>query len=191
MNLTRLQDPSLEPGDRKNVLSEAVEMAAACSREIRTATYLLHPPLLDEVGLVSALKAYAEGFKQRTGIDVEIKISPDFGRLHTGLESALFRIVQEGLANVHKHSGSVLAVVWLERGPQQVRLVLRDRGRGLPEALLQAKGFVQFGVGILGMRERAEQLGGQLELASNNGGTTMTVTLPLLLTDQESTNPCS
>ena len=118
------------------------------------------------------MQAYAQGFNQRTGIQVEIKIPPDFGRLGSEMETTLFRIVQEGLANVHKHSGSRLAVIRLERDPREVRLVLQDRGRGLPAALHpRAKGFVHFGVGIMGMRERAEQLGGRLELASDDAGT--------------------
>lgn len=181
INLTRLQDPGLETLRRDQALSEAIELAAACSAEIRTVTYLLHPPLLDEVGLPSALQAYAQGFNQRTGIQVEIKIPPDFGRLSREMEATMFRIVQEGLANVHKHSGSRLAVIWLDRDPREVRLVLQDRGRGLPEEHQTSKGFVRFGVGILGMRERAEQFGGRLELASNDGGAKLTVTLPLLL----------
>ena len=181
INIDRLQEPGLEPDRRRQALSEAAELAAACSREIRTVTYLLHPPLLDELGLVSALQAYAQGFTQRTGIQVEIKIPPDFGRLNSDLEATLFRIVQEGLANVHKHSGSPLAVIQLERDPNEVRLVLQDRGHGLPEALHgQPKGFVRFGVGIMGMRERAEQLGGRLEIASNEKGARLTVTLPLV-----------
>jgi signal transduction histidine kinase len=132
------------------------------------------------------LRSYAQGFNERTGIQIEIKIPPDFGRLNRELEAALFRIVQEGLANVHKHSDSQLAVVWLEQDPHEVRLVLQDRGRGLPKALHnQAKGFVRFGVGVIGMRERAEQLGGRLELTSNDIGARLTVTLPLVHSNEE------
>jgi PAS domain S-box-containing protein len=181
INLSRLQEPGLEPGRRKQVLSEATDLAAACSAEIRTVTYLLHPPLLEEVGLTAALQAYARGFNQRTGIQVEIKIPPDFGRLSSELEATFFRIVQEGLANVHRHSGSQLAVILLERDAREVRLVLQDRGHGLPAALrTEEKGFVRFGVGIMGMRERATQLGGRLELASNGAGARLTVTVPLV-----------
>ncbi len=181
INLSRLQKPGLEPDRRRQMLSEASELVAACSVEIRTVTCLLHPPLLDELGLASALQSYAQGFSQRTGIQVEIKLPPDFGRLSSELETTLFRIVQEGLANVHKHSGSPLAVIHLERDPHEVRLVLQDRGHGLLEALRKTKGFVRFGIGIIGMRERAEQLGGRLELNSNDNGATLTVTLPLPL----------
>ena len=97
------------------------------------------------------------------------KCSADFGRLRSEMEATLFRIVQEGLANVHRHSGSTLAVIRLERDADEVRLVLQDRGRGFPRTLQdRAKGFVHFGIGIMGMRERAEQLGGRLELTSND-----------------------
>jgi signal transduction histidine kinase len=93
------------------------------------------------------------------------------------------------LANVHKHSGSPLVVIRLERDEREVRLVLQDRGRGIPDALCpEANGFVRFGVGIMGMRERAEQLGGLLELASNAAGTRLTVTLPLVQSDEKDAN---
>ena len=179
INLSRLEAPEMEPDRRKQVLSDTKELAAACFAEIRTVTYLLHPPLLDELGLASALQSYAQGFNDRTGIHVEVKIPPDFGRLSNEMEATLFRIAQEGLANVHRHSGSPLAVIWLEREADKVRLTLQDRGRGLPKvAQGQSKGFVRFGIGITGMRERAEQLGGRLELTSNDTGTKLAVTLP-------------
>jgi len=189
INLSRLQEPGLEPERRTQALSEAVDLAAACSAEIRTVTYLLHPPLLDQVGLTAALRGYAQGFNQRTGIQVEIEIPPDFGRIGSEMETTLFRIVQEGLANVHRHSGSPSAVIRLHRDAREIRLVLEDRGRGLPEVLQpQPKGFVRFGVGIIGMRERAEQLGGRLELASNDAGTRLTVTLPMVHSNVENAN---
>jgi PAS domain S-box-containing protein len=189
INLTRLQDGELEPERRSRVLAEAVELAASCSAEIRTVTCLLHPPLLHELGLANALQSYAQGFNQRTGIQVEVKIPADFCRLSSEVEAALFRIVQEGLANVHKHSGSQLAVVRLEQDPQEVRLVLQDRGRGFPKVLRdQAEGYVRFGIGIIGMRERAEQLGGRLELTPNEIGARLTVTLPLVHSNEKNTN---
>ncbi len=117
INLSRLQDARAGAGPPQAGALRGRELAAACFAEIRTVTYLLHPPLLDEIGLASALEAYAQGFNQRTGIQVEIKIPPDFGRLSPELEATLFRIVQEGLANVHKHSGSPLAVDPAGTGP--------------------------------------------------------------------------
>ena len=186
INLGRLRDSALKPGRREQVLSETIDLAAACSAEIRTTTYLLHPPLLEEVGLVQAVRAYAQGFNQRTGIQVKIKIPPDFGRIGNERESTLFRIIQEGLANVHKHSGSRLAVIQLERDPREVRLLLQDQGHGFTEApRRRATGFVHLGVGIAGMRERAEQFGGRLEIASGDAGTTLTVTLPMVQSDEE------
>jgi signal transduction histidine kinase len=189
INLSRLQGGELEPERRSRVLAEAVELAASCSAEIRTVTCLLHPPLLHELGLASALQSYAQGFNQRTGIQVEIKIPADFCRLSSEVEAALFRIVQEGLANVHKHSGSQLAVVRLEQDSHEVRLVLQDRGRGFPKVLQdQAEGYVRFGIGIIGMRERAEQLGGRLELTPNEIGARLTVTLPLVHSNEKNAN---
>jgi len=186
ISLSRLQEPTLKPDHRGQLLSEAGALAAACSTQVRTVTYLLHPPQLDEAGLASALQAYAQGFNQRTGIQVEVEIPPDFGRLSGEMEDTLFRIVQEGLANVYKHSGSPLAVIRLERDQNEVRLVLQDRGHGLPKALQQqAQGLVRFGIGVIGMRERAEQLCGRLELTSNDIGARLTATLPLVHSNEE------
>lgn len=188
INLARLKDNALEPGRRRQALADALEQAAACSAEIRTVTYLLHPPLLEEVGLVSALQSYAQGFNQRTGIQVEIETTPDFGRVEGPIEATLFRIVQEGLANVHRHSGSPVALIRLERDGREVRLVLQDSGRGIPEDHRKSKGFVRFGVGIMGMRERAEQFGGRLELSSDATGTRLAVTIPFSHSHEEDQN---
>jgi signal transduction histidine kinase len=145
--------------------------------------------MLDETGLASALKSYGQGFSQRTGIRVEITIPADFGRLSNEIESTLFRIVQEGLANIHKHSGSSLATVGLSWDTREVRLLLQDQGRGLPKALDNGeKTFVRFGIGIAGMRERAEQFGGRLELTSNDIGARLTVTLPLVHSNEKNAN---
>jgi signal transduction histidine kinase len=192
MILSRLRDPKVAADRRSQMLSEASELAAACCAEIRTVTYLLHPPLLEEIGLTAALQAYATGFNQRTGIEVEVKIRPDFGRLGSERESTLFRIVQEGLANVHKHSGSPSAIIRLERDSHEARLILQDYGRGFPTTLQEpATGFVRFGVGIMGMRERAEQLGGRVEFTSSGEGTRLTVILPLVQSNEEDANSFS
>ena len=189
INLSRLQDPSLDPDRRARVLAETSDLGAACSAEIRNVSYLLHPPLLDEFGLVGAIQSYASGLKQRTGVEVELKIPPDFGRFSRELEAAVFRVVQEGLANVTKHSGSPIAIIRLEQDQDEIRLMLEDRGRGLPGGLRwQSSGLVHFGVGIIGMRERAEQLGGQLEIDSNDSGTRLTLTLPLIKSNEETTH---
>jgi len=188
MNLSRLRDRTLEPERKNAALSEACELADDCSEEIRTMTYLLHPPLLDEFGLAKTLPSYAQGFTQRTGIPVEIKVQPHFGRFSRQVESTLFRIIQEGLANIHKHSGSLLAVILLEHQASEVRLVIQDQGKGLPQTLCKEAGHVHFGVGIMGMRERAEQLGGRLEFDSNDTGLRLIVTLPEIQSDEENAN---
>lgn len=190
MDLNRLRDAELAPSDRSKLLSGAVDLVGQCSRELRTLTHLLHPPLLEELGLVSALQTYAGGFRERTGIELELRIPTDFGRLGADTEMTLFRIIQEGLGNIHRHSGSQLAAIMLQRDAREVRLEMRDWGRGLPGGLFPGKqGQVRLGVGLLGMRERAEQLGGRLEIVSTEAGTAITVTLPIRESNEDSTGP--
>jgi two-component system, NarL family, sensor histidine kinase UhpB len=186
LTMNRALDPKMQPGRREELIREALGQVSQCGREIRTVSYLLHPPLLDEVGLVSALKQYVEGFQERTGIQVRLCVPDDLGRLGSELEMTLFRIVQEGLANVHRHSGSADAVIALEIAGDSARLVLEDSGRGLKSPVAQKeKGFVRFGVGISGMRERASQLGGALEICNLGTGTRVVVTLPLARPHEE------
>jgi PAS domain S-box-containing protein len=168
---------SLHPA-AKEALATSLELADECSLQIRTASYLLHPPLLDELGLASAVRVYAEGYTQRTGVQVEVAIPSDFGRLPTDVETTLFRIVQEALANVHRHSGSRIAELRVTRTPAEVVLQVQDHGRGLPPNLLE-KDATGLGVGVAGMRERARQLGGALEIRSSARGTTVEITLPI------------
>jgi len=180
IDLGLLRDSDLDPSQSGKLLSEAIDLASRCSQEVRTLSYLLHPPLLDDLGLRGALQNYAQGFHQRTGIELELTIAPDFGRLDPGLEMTIFRIVQEGLSNIHRHSGSGLAEIRLERDSRAVRLDLLDHGRGLPTTSVpQQKESFRLGIGILGMRQRAEQLGGTLEITSTDVGTKLTITLPL------------
>ncbi len=171
---------SLDEKTRK-ALAESLSLAEQSGREIRTLSYLLHPPLLDELGLASALRAFVEGFAQRTGIQVALDVQPDFGRLSQELETTLFRIAQESLNNIHRHSESPTAEIQISRDSAQVTLEVRDEGRGmLVAALEELEGQIaQLGVGIAGMRERVGQLGGRLEIYSRGRGTTVKVTLPL------------
>lgn len=144
-------------------------------------SYLLHPPLLDELGLVSAIKEYAEGFSQRSGIAIHLELAKAFGRLRQEAETALFRIVQESLSNIQRHSGSESARISLSANRGQVRLEVSDRGQGMGKStgnLLDSRG-ARLGVGILGMRERLMQLGGKLEINSSSSGTTVKATIPL------------
>jgi PAS domain S-box-containing protein len=168
-------------------LSESLDLARQCVREIRTVSYLLHPPLLDELGLASALRWYAEGFAKRSGVRVDLHLPAKLDRLPPDAETALFRIVQEGLTNIHLHSGSPTATIRIAReageliGREQITLILQDAGRGIPACALEgpADNIQGLGVGIAGMRERVRQLGGRMEISTGNGGTTIKATLPL------------
>jgi signal transduction histidine kinase len=174
MNLSVVAQAASKFAERQRIaLKEALEMSNECMRDIRTLTYLLHPPLLEEFGLAPALKAFAEGFGQRTGIRVTLKITPGLRRLDSGAELALFRIVQESLTNIHRHSGSSVARIQVKRDGKILTLEVTDKGKGMPKPALVT------GVGIPGMHERVKQLGGQLTIATGPSGTTILVDLPL------------
>jgi len=176
MNLTRLAGdaPGLTAQSGK-LVSESLSLADQAVQEIRTLTYLLHPPLLDELGLAGALRDYAAGFTKRSGLHIDVDVGDFSGRLPHEIELALFRVVQESLANVHRHSGSATALLRLERDEHEVRLEIQDNGHGLsPDA---RRGVV--GVGIAGMRERLGQLGGELEVESDGEGVTVLASVPL------------
>lgn len=148
------------------------------TRQLRTMSYLLHPPLLDEIGLSSALHWYAEGFSQRNEILVELEMSPEFGRLPADMEIALFRVVQECLTNVHRHSASPTAKIRLVREPESVQLEVSDAGHGIPVKRLHG-GRVVPGIGIMGIEERVRQFGGDIAVHSSTKGTRIVATLPL------------
>lgn len=182
LSLAQAMQPSDSLDERsRRALSEARHILQQMSREIRTLSYLLHPPLLDELGLVSAVKEYAEGFSERSGIKLDLNIQAGFGRLSQESETALFRIVQESLSNIQRHSGSQTAKIHLHTGSAWVNLEVSDRGRGMDKnAIERGNGSgTRLGVGILGMRERMAQLGGKLEIESNSRGTTVKATIPL------------
>lgn len=159
-------------------LADARQLIERALLETRTVSHLLHPPLLDEMGLESALAWYTEGFAKRSGVNVAISIDPAVRRLEVEAETAVFRIVQECLTNVHRHSGGTSASIHLSREANLLKLEVRDNGRGiLPERKEEA--VVAPGVGIAGMRERVRQLKGTLEISSQPGeGTTVTATFP-------------
>ncbi len=174
---------STEPvtGRARLAVEEARRLLQEMSQEIRTLSYLLHPPLLDELGLVSAIKAYAEGFSERSGIALELNLPADFGRLPQETETALFRIVQESLSNIQRHSESETAHLSLQADCASVCLTVGDRGKGIGAGPIDSlgSGGARLGVGILGMRERMTQLGGKLEIDSSPSGTTVRATIPL------------
>jgi signal transduction histidine kinase len=160
-------------------LAEARETLQQCIQETRTLSYLLHPPLLDEMGLESALRWYVEGFGQRSGIQVKLSLQP-MTRMPSAIETMFFRVIQETLTNIHRHSGSRTAEVRLHTEEGIAKLEVQDHGVGMAREFLarfQASG-VGGGVGMAGMRERVNELGGQLNIVSDGNGTLVTVTLP-------------
>jgi signal transduction histidine kinase len=167
----------------RSALSESISLAEQSIAGIRTASYLLHPPVLDDVGLLPALRWYAEGFAERSDIKVDLDLPEDLERLPLDTETVLIRIVQESLTNIHRHSGSQTASIRLRRDPELLVLEIQDRGRGIPHASLKhITSGGGAGVGIASMSERIEQLGGRLEVTSSDQGTTGTtvrVWLPL------------
>jgi len=152
--------------------------------EIRTISHLLHPPLLEEIGLESAIQCFAQGFGQRSKIDVSLVISPGFERLSHDHELALFRVVQECLTNIHRHSDSKTAKICLSQTDSCVRCEISDEGKGMPQE--QRSASTTMGVGLRGMSERIRQLGGMLQIRSNGRGTAVTVSLPVTRTSEES-----
>jgi signal transduction histidine kinase len=172
---------ALASGHPRSLLQQSGELAEQALSEIRSLSYLLHPPILEDFGLESALTWYAAGFGERSGIRVDVEIDPELGRFSQELELILFRIVQEALGNIHRHSGSLTAGIVLSRTARQVRLLVSDEGCGLPKEIVAPEpGTVpRVGVGIGGMRERARQFGGELKISSSHQGTIVTVVLPV------------
>jgi signal transduction histidine kinase len=160
-------------------LEEAIWLADRCIREVRTVSYLLHPPLLDETGLAAALQWYVAGFEQRSGIKTELYLPETIGRLPRQIETTVFRIIQECLTNIHRHSGSPTAHVGIRNTDETVTVEVSDQGRGMraQKAGHKAGSTALFGVGIMGMQERVKQLGGRMEIESSDKGTTVQVIL--------------
>lgn len=174
LNLSAVQKSAARLNKKaRRAFSESLAIARQCSQEVRTLSYLLHPPLLEELGLVSAIRNYLDGYTKRCGIQVNFNVAQDFGRLPQDIELALFRVVQESLTNIHRHSGSAWARVRLMRDENTVMLEVADEGRGMPPEMLGRNKRVLpgLGVGIAGMQERMEQLGGVLETESSRHGT--------------------
>jgi PAS domain S-box-containing protein len=165
----------------RNLASQGQELADRCIREVRTLSYLLHPPMLDEAGLEDAIRHYVKGFSERTGIEVKLTISPQFGRLPPDVELALFRVVQESLTNIQRHSQSLRAAIQLDALADGVSLVISDKGLGAaPRELTGTSGSpFRLGVGIPSMQERVRLIGGRLEIESTSSGTTVRVMVPV------------
>ena len=167
--------------DERNTLTESISLAEQSMTGIRTVSYLLHPPYLDETGLLSALRWYVGGFAERSGITVDLDLPDRFERLPLETETVLFRIIQESLTNIHRHAESKTALIRLRCDAEMLTLEIEDRGHGIPSASLEhiTRGEGGTGVGIASMSERIEQLGGRLEVTSSERGTTVHVWLPL------------
>lgn len=178
MHLDMLADST---GKQMGMIAECSDIAGKCLVETRTVSHLLHPPLLDEAGFSSAAQWFVEGFAQRSGFTVNLELPPEMGRLNSDVEIALFRALQEGLTNVHRHSGGSAVDIRLTLHDRRVQMEIQDNGHGISHdtssRILEGAG--ETGIGIAGMRERVKDLGGVLEIESDPGGTILRLTLPL------------
>ena len=180
MLLARIsEDAKKDPAQLAKNVQSAEELVQHLTKEIRTTSYLLHPPTLDEIGISSALSWYVQGLAERSSLQIDLKVPENFGRLPSEMELVIFRLVQESLTNIHRHSGSKTAQIRIEREGDNVKVEVEDQGSGMsPERLaeIQSQGT---GVGIRGMRERVRHFHGDLVIESNSSGTKVCATLPL------------
>jgi PAS domain S-box-containing protein len=184
MHLASITQHSVKPRIKK-AAQESLEMVRQLSQEIRTLSYLLHPPLLDENGLPGTIQWYIQGLADRSSLKCEFIVSEHFGRLSDDVEVTIFRIVQECLTNIHRHSGSKTATIRLTNEGQSVSLEIQDEGKGIPaERLAEIQGN-RAGVGIAGMRERVRHVNGRMDIQSNANGTKILVTLPATVPSEE------
>jgi signal transduction histidine kinase len=180
MNLTTARAEIERLAKAAETLSESEALVQEMSKEVRTISHLLHPPLLDERGLLSALRWYVDGFEERSKIKVDLEVPDDFGRLPREVETAIFRVVQECLTNIHRHSGSRVAKIRLASCDGLVRVEIEDQGKGIAaDRLVEMDSAGLPGVGVRGMRERIRQLGGRLEIKSGSNGTKFEACLPV------------
>jgi signal transduction histidine kinase len=176
-----IQQAAADTPEILRLLEDLNGFADEALQEIRTTSYLLHPPLLDEAGIASAARWFVEGFAKRSGIQAQVEIVSDFGRLPRNCELVLFRVIQESLTNVHRHSGASAAAIKLAIEDGKIRLEVSDNGGGMPAEKLKrlTETAASNGVGLFGMRERVHELGGRLEISSDSDGTIITVSLPV------------
>jgi PAS domain S-box-containing protein len=160
-------------------VKETERLVEQLQKEIRTTSYLLHPPLLDEAGLFSALSWYVEGLNKRSNVQIALEIAPNFGRLPRDIELVVFRLVQESLANIYRHSGSETAMIRIARDEGTITVEVQDQGKGIPPEKLVEIQSEGSGVGIRGMRERLRQFSGELRIESGENGTRVWVTISI------------
>jgi PAS domain S-box-containing protein len=179
MTLARLEnDANRDPALLSKSIKHAQDLIQKLTEEIRTTSYLLHPPMLDELGLSSALRWYTEGLTERSGISIELNIPDNLGRLAPEVELVIFRLVQECLTNIHRHSGSKTAVIRIAREPDKIYAEVQDHGKGISTERLAEIQSHGVGVGITGMRERVRQSHGELTIDSDPLGTKITAIFP-------------
>ena len=179
MTLARLEeDAKRDPTRFSEGIKDARDLIQSLTQEIRTTSYLLHPPMLDEWGLSSALRWYVEGLAQRSDLGIEVHIPEDLGRLVPDVELAIFRLVQESLTNIHRHSGSKTALIRIAREADKIVVEVQDRGKGMSKERFAEVQSQRVGVGIRGMKERVRQSQGELTIESNALGTKITAIFP-------------
>jgi signal transduction histidine kinase len=167
-------------GDLTKRFAEQADLIDDAIKQTRTISYLLHPPLLEEAGLASALRCYVEGFSQRSNVVVKLEIPTELGDLSRQMELCIFRVVQECLTNVHRHADSPTAGVRVMQDESSLRVEVVDAGKGMPSARRGILPLAQTGVGLRGMQERLRQFGGTLQVHSNETGTKVIATLPMV-----------
>jgi PAS domain S-box-containing protein len=179
LNLANASELARQNLPVEKALEDSDELVQQLSKEIRTLSYLLHPPLLDENGLSQAIQWYVQGLAERSDLKIELDVSQDFGRLPAEMELSVFRIVQESLTNIHRHSENKTATIRLSHGPEGVSLEIEDAGKGISAEKLAGMQGQRSGVGITGMRERIRHFGGAMDIQSNDRGTKISVKLPV------------
>jgi signal transduction histidine kinase len=167
--------------ERGELWSQSEELTERCIAEVRALSYLLHPPTMDAVGIASAARWYVEGFSLRSGLKLTLDAPEDPVRLPDTIELALFRVLQEALTNVHRHSGASAANILIRRSSEHVILEVRDNGRGMEQEMLDRfrETGIGVGVGLMSMHERARELGGKVDLESDRSGTLVRITIPV------------
>ena len=180
MNIAKVRSQAqrLDPA-AASAVAENAEIVEQISKEIRTISHLLHPPLLDVAGLASAIRWYVDGFSERSKIRVDMEVPAEFRRLSEEMELTIFRLIQECLNNIHRHSGSSTASIAIRQEDHTILVQIKDQGKGISSDKQMELGTDRAGVGFRGMRERLRQLGGELEIQSGSGGTSVTARVPL------------
>jgi PAS domain S-box-containing protein len=182
LNLSNISELARQNQSVDTAVADSHALIQQLNKEIRTLSYLLHPPMLDENGLSEAIHWYVQGLMERSDMKIELGVSQDFGRLPAEMELSVFRIVQECLTNIHRHAESKTATIRLSRTPDGVSLEIQDAGKGISAEKLAGIQAQRSGVGITGMRERVRHIGGTMDIHSNGSGAKILVKLPVPMT---------